>query len=134
MNKAAALHPIEIGALVALVNQERLSEAEHKARALLAMHPNEGMLWKILSVAQVRQGKDALPALRRTAELMPHDAEAHRNLGAALHDRGQWAEALSSLRRALAIQPGDVEAMIDAANACERWAKRVKRLRCINRR
>ena len=51
------------------------------------------MLWKILGVALMRQGKDALQALRRTTELMPHDAEAHGNLGAALHDQGQWAEA-----------------------------------------
>ena len=94
-----------------------MSEAEHEARALLAMHPNAGMLWKILGVALLRQGKDALQALRRTTELMPHDGEAHGNLGAALHDLGQWDEALVSLRRALAIQPHDVEALVDAADA-----------------
>lgn len=107
----------EIGALVALVNQDRPSEAEQKARALLALHPAAGMLWKILSVALVRQGKDALPALRRAAELMPQDAEAQSNLGSALHERGQWAEALASLRRALALRPDDVRALIEAANA-----------------
>ena len=64
--------------------QACLSEAEHQARALLSMHPNAGTLWKILGVALVQQGKDALPALRRTAELMPHDREAHSNLAAAL--------------------------------------------------
>jgi tetratricopeptide (TPR) repeat protein len=117
MNSASMLNPIEIGALVALVNQDRLSEAEHKARTLLTMYPNVGMLWKILSVALVRQGKDALQALRTTSELMPQDAEAHCNLGAALHDQGQWAEAVASLRRALAIQPHNVEALVDAANA-----------------
>ena len=47
------------------------------SRALLLHHPHEGMLWKVLSVALVRQGKDALLALRRAAELMPMDAEAH---------------------------------------------------------
>ena len=116
MNNTAALHPIDIVALVALVNQDRLGDAEQKARALLAMYPDDGMLWKILSVAQVRQGKDALQALRRTAELMQHDAEAHCNLGAALHDQGQWSEALASLERALAIQPDNVDALIDAAS------------------
>ena len=107
----------QIGALVGLVNQGHLNEAEHQARALLTMHPDLGTLWKILSVALVRQGKDALQALRRTTELMPHDAEAHRNLGAALHDRGQWAESLGSLGRALAIHPHDVQALVDSANA-----------------
>jgi tetratricopeptide (TPR) repeat protein len=117
MNRASILNPHEIGALVALVNQDRLSEAEHRARTLLGVNPNDGMLWKILSVALVRQGRDALQALRRTAELMPLDGEAHCNLGAALHDQGQWAAALASLQRALALQPRNVEALVDAANA-----------------
>jgi tetratricopeptide (TPR) repeat protein len=111
------LNPQEIGALVALVDQERLNEAERKARALLTMHPDAGMLWKILGVALMRQGKDALQALRRATELMPQDAEAHGNLGAALHDRGQWAEGLMSLHRALAIQPNNIETLVDTADA-----------------
>ena len=115
---AAAIENLQdIGALVALVNQDRLGDAEHQALALLKAQPNAGMLWKILSVALVRQGKDALPALRRTTELMPQDAEAHRNLGATLHDQGQWAASLESLRRALEIRPDDVEALVDAGNA-----------------
>lgn len=112
-----SVNPLKIGALVELVNQERLSEAERETRALLAMHPNAGMLWKILGVTLLRQGKDALQPLRRTIELMPHDGEAHGNLGAALHDLGRWDEALVSLRRALAIQPHNVEALVDAGDA-----------------
>ncbi len=109
--------PREIGALVALVEQDRLAEAESATRALLDRYPDAGMLWKILAVALVRQRRDALAALRRTVELMPEDAESHHNLGAALCDRGQWAEALSSLQQALRIQPDNAAALIDAANA-----------------
>jgi tetratricopeptide (TPR) repeat protein len=115
MNRA--LQTSEIGALVALVNQERLSEAEQRTRALLTVYPNAGMLWKILSVALMRQDKDALQALRRSTELMPRDVEAHGNLGAALRDRGLWAEALVSLRLALEIQPNAVEVLLDAADS-----------------
>jgi tetratricopeptide (TPR) repeat protein len=113
----AGLNPRDIGALVALVDQNRASEAEHRARTLLATHPNAGMLWKILSVALLRQDKDALQALRRTVELLPQDAEAHSNLAVALRDRGQWAAALASWHRALAIQPNEVETLVDAADA-----------------
>jgi tetratricopeptide (TPR) repeat protein len=112
-----ALQSSDIGALVALVNQDRLVEAEDKARELLSRYPNAGMLWKILGVALLRQSKDALPALRRTVELIPDDAEAHGNLGSALHDRGQWAAALESLSRALAGRPNDVELLVNAANS-----------------
>lgn len=111
------LDPHTIGSLVALVNQERLPEAEERAAALLVSHPDAGILWKILGVALLRQGKDALPALCRTAELLPQDAEAHGNLGLALHDRAQWTEALGSLKRALAIRPDDPQVLAAAANA-----------------
>jgi tetratricopeptide (TPR) repeat protein len=112
-----ALHPRDIGALIALLDQGHLSEAEHRARTLLSTYPRAGMLWKILGVALMRQGKDALAALRRTTELEPLDGEAHGNLGAALHDQGLWAEALVSLRRALEIQPHNIEALVDAGDA-----------------
>jgi tetratricopeptide (TPR) repeat protein len=107
----------EIGALVQLVDQGRLSEAETAVRSALLSHPNAGILWKILSVALVRQRKDALQALRRAAELLPNDAEALRNMGAALHDQGQWAAALDTLQQALAIEPNDVDTLVDTANA-----------------
>ena len=111
------LAPNEIGALVLLVQQERLAEAEQRTGALLKSHPDVGMLWKILGIALLRQGKDAVPALRRTAELLPTDAEAHANLGGVLHDRGRWAEALQSLLRALELRPRDADSLICAANA-----------------
>ena len=111
------LSAADIGALVELINLNQLQDAEHRTRALLETHPNAGMLWKILSVALMRQGKDALPVLRRATELMPHDAETHGNLGAFLCDQGRWAEALASLRRALEIQPHNDAMLVEAADA-----------------
>ena len=114
---SASVGPNEIGALVSLVQQERLAEAEQRAGALLKNHPNVGMLWKILGIALLRQGKDALPVLRRTTELLPQDAEAHANLGGVLHDQGRWDEALRSLQRALELRPRDPDSLVCAANA-----------------
>jgi tetratricopeptide (TPR) repeat protein len=107
----------ELGALVHMVNQERLPQAEEQALALLKTHPGNGMLWKVLSVALLRQGKNAFPALRKTVELMPRDAEAHANLGSALLTQGQYAAALASLQRALQLRPHDVDTLLDAADA-----------------
>ena len=64
---------------------------ERGARGLLSKHPRAGILWKILGVALLRQGQAALPELHRAAQLMPDDAEAQGNLGAALCDLGRWA-------------------------------------------
>jgi len=100
-----------------MIGQGRLSEAEQHSSTLLQRQPDSGTLWKIFGVALAGQGKEALPALRRAAELLPDDAEAHRNLAAVLHERGQLEEALVSLRRLLEIEPHDVPALIAAANA-----------------
>jgi tetratricopeptide (TPR) repeat protein len=110
------LHPGEIGALVALIDQARLGEAEQRALALLGAHADVGILWKILGVALLRQGKEPLPALRRAALLLPKDAEAQGNLGLALHDRGEWKEALESLERALRLGANDEQVLTGAAH------------------
>ncbi len=107
----------DIGALVALLDAGSLGDAESRCRTLLDLHPASGILWKILSVAQLRQGKDALAALQKAAELSPQDAEAHSNLGSAYHERGRWADALVSLRHALRLRPDDVAALVDAADS-----------------
>jgi tetratricopeptide (TPR) repeat protein len=116
----------DIGTLIALVNQDRLVEAEQRAKALLGRHPHEGMVWKILGVTQGRQGKDPLAAMRKTAELMPSDPEAHGNLGAVLHDQKLWEQALVSLRRALQLQPNDADALVNAADSLRELGRAVE--------
>ena len=110
------LNPYEIGALVALVDQNECSAAEAQCRSWLTKFPEAGMLWKILSVSLLRQGKNGLLALRRAADLMPLDAEAHKNLASALQDQGQPAEALESFNRCLALEPHDVHTLVQAAD------------------
>ena len=113
---AVSVGSADIGALVGLVHAGRLQEAEARAGALLRREPGAGMLWKILSVALLRQGKDALPALRKAAEVLPQDAEAHANLGSELRAGGEWDAALESLRRSLALEPRNADVLIEAAD------------------
>jgi tetratricopeptide (TPR) repeat protein len=108
---------VSIQSLIELINTGRAADAEQQVTGLLRARPSEGILWKILSVAQVRQNKDAMAALRRTAELLPDDAEAHANLGSELAARRQWDAALQSLRRSLAINPSNPDVLVDAADA-----------------
>jgi predicted O-linked N-acetylglucosamine transferase (SPINDLY family) len=51
------------------------------------------------------QGKSALAELEQAAALMPIDAEAHSNLGAAYLQCGRPADAQRSCQRALALNP-----------------------------
>ena len=109
--------------MVALLNAGRMAEAEYATRGALRSFPDAGMLWKILSVALLRQSRDALPALRRAAELLPDDAEAQGNLGSVLLDRELWSEALESFTRVLQLQPNDVEALVAAADALQKLGR-----------
>ena len=106
----------EINALAALVNAGRYAELEQSARQLLGLCPESGLTWQLLGVALRMQGKDALAALLRAAQLSPQDAVSHNNLGNALAQIGRADEALSSYRRALALMPDFAEAHNNLGN------------------
>lgn len=91
--------------LFTLFQTGRHAEMAAQARALLATHPQDGELWKALSVAQQMLGEDALPALEQALALLPGDAELAANLGALLAARGRWPEAKAAYERALRLQP-----------------------------
>lgn len=115
--KGAAPTPAEINQLVALFNAGRHVEMENRARLLVEQHPNSGVSWKALGISLQVQGKEALPALQKTAELSPDDAEAHTNLAIALRDLGRFDDAVASCRRALEIKPDFAEAHNNLGNA-----------------
>jgi tetratricopeptide (TPR) repeat protein len=96
--------------LVSLAKDGRHGELEKIARQLLAEAPDAGLLWKFLGLSLWMQGKDAVPALQRAAELLPADVEAHGNLGNALRAAGDLGRAAESHRRALAIDPDCAQA------------------------
>ncbi|MEQ1526103.1 MAG: tetratricopeptide repeat protein [Gallionella sp.] len=85
-------------------------ELEQSASDLLKSHPNAGGAWKLLGLSLQMQGKDALPAMQKAAELLPADAEIHANLAALLRARGQLETAIISGQRALKIRPDFPEA------------------------
>jgi len=105
----------DLAALAALMDEGRPAEAERLARDRLAQQPNAGILWKVLAVAQMRQGKGALPALKRTVQLLPGDAESHANLAAAWIEQRRWDEAIVTLHRVIELEPGNLSALLDTA-------------------
>ncbi|HLJ38423.1 MAG TPA: sulfotransferase [Steroidobacteraceae bacterium] len=101
----------ELTQLVGMLHAGALAAVEQRCRKRLEARPLDGMLWKILSVALLRQERDAMPSLRRAAELLPRDPETHLNLGLGLAALGQRAEAVASYRQSLALNPSGVEAL-----------------------
>lgn len=115
-----------VDALFTLLKAARHAELERAAGELLAHQPESGIVWKLLAVALAIQGKDALPALRKAAHLLPRDAEAQSNLGNALAAAGERTEALDCYRRALDIDPATRSAVLhgrlgDMLRACGRF-------------
>ena len=108
--------PAELGQLVMLFNTGRHAELESRVRPQLKQQPNSGIAWKLFGLALLMQGKEALPALQKTVQLLPNDAEAHSNLAGALRDAGQLEDAVASCRRAIQIRPDYAEAHNNLAN------------------
>jgi predicted O-linked N-acetylglucosamine transferase (SPINDLY family) len=96
--------------LFTLYSARRFGDMERLASTLLQRFPDDGNVWKALSVAQQVQGKDAVAALQKAIALLPRDAELPSNLGALLSDAGRLDEAVDSYRRALAIKPDFADA------------------------
>ena len=107
----------EINALIALYNTRRYAELESRARLLSERYPDFGFGWQLLGGALQMQGKDALHAFQKTAQLLPDDAVAHYNLGVAQKSAGRLDEAVASYRRAVALKPDYFEAHYNLGNA-----------------
>lgn len=100
--------PQEINAVIRLFNEGRDVEAATLAHAMTMRFPRHGFGWKALGAVLMQQGNnaDALPALRQSAALSPHDADVHSNLGLVLLEMGRLDQAEASCRAALRINPG----------------------------
>jgi len=100
-----------------LKNIERLYKAhdylamETAAREALDQYPNDGFLWKSISVALtiMKRDHEAFLATRKAAELLPQDLDAARNYGLLLERQGKLAEAEPWLRSAVRLAPRDSE-------------------------
>ncbi|HEX7641006.1 MAG TPA: sulfotransferase [Burkholderiaceae bacterium] len=103
--------------LAELFNSGRHAEMENLGRALTQQFPQSGQAWKALGTALQIQGKDAIEALSKAAQLLPGDPEAHNNLAAAMLDGGRALDAAQAARHALDLRPGYAEAHANLGKA-----------------
>ncbi len=102
--------PQEINALMVLFNQGQYTEVVSLTQRMTTRFPQSGFVWKALAVALQKQGKDALSAMQKAAELLPHDVEAQHNLAVFLKNLGQLEAAAMAYRRVLKLKPELVDA------------------------
>jgi tetratricopeptide (TPR) repeat protein len=105
--------PDDLKQINSMFNTGRYAELENRARSLLKLYPESGAIWKLFGPSLQMQGKDALPAMQRAAELLPNDAVVQYNLGIALKSAGQLDNAAASYHRAVALKPKFAEAHLN---------------------
>jgi predicted O-linked N-acetylglucosamine transferase (SPINDLY family) len=108
----------DLATLIGLHDQQRHEEAESLARRLISECPEHGLAWKILGSALRALGrlKEAMEVHQLTAQLRPHDYEAHFNLAYALQHQGQFDEAVKCYIAALGLQPNNPAAYNNLGN------------------
>ena len=96
----------------ALYDKGKLPEAEELYRKILKVSPDQFEALHYLGAIHLRQKKyqDSVRFITRAVEKNKRSAEAYSNLGLALLELGQAAQAIDSLDKALAIKPGFAQA------------------------
>lgn len=117
MNQVAHLSQTEINHLVTLFQTAQYDEVIEQAQARIEQFPDSGFLWKVLGAALQVQGKEALPALQKSVELAPGDANAHSTLGNTWQALGQFEKAAACHQHALTLNPIDAGAYCNLGNA-----------------
>lgn len=102
--------------LNSLFKSRKFAESEIFANALLERYPDSGLVWELLGLSLQMQGKNALHAFQKTAELMPEDAGAQYNLGSLQKLYRLLGDAAESYRRAIRLKPDFAEAYSNLGN------------------
>jgi hypothetical protein len=119
---------------VGLHQQGKVAEAEPLYRQALALSPNDPDALHLLGVARRALGEplDAIPLIRKALEISPGLHAAHRNLGNAYSDSGQYALAADHYRRFLAVE-SDKDVWISLGTAMKFQGQRAESLDAYDR-
>jgi tetratricopeptide (TPR) repeat protein len=93
------------------LNQNRLDEAEHDFRQVLAANPRAGGAYANLGVVYMRrkQWTRALQMLRKAEPLMPQEPGVRLNIGLAYYRQNDFLEAIPPLESVVHDQPAAVQ-------------------------
>lgn len=115
-NRALEISPTYYPALEGAVQLELRSQAPHAAvtlQRILAIHPDDATALRELASLFMKQKRpeDALPLLRRLAELQPSSDDAALDLAAVEFILGHYPNVISTLTPLVSRQTSDVQAL-----------------------
>ena len=125
----------EMDALIALYNQDKLTDVVRLAAALIAQYPSAFILYNISGAASIglKRLDEAVVSFERALAIEPNSGEAHNNLGIALYGLGRLDEAIASYRRALAINNANAPAHIHLGVAYKDCGQLEEAMACFMR-
>jgi tetratricopeptide (TPR) repeat protein len=99
-------------AIVQLIRQNRLEEAERQLWSVLARQPDQGWALDLMAGIRVQQKRtsEAEALLRKALVINPKDLEAWRGLGDVYAIVGNNPQALDSYSHVVSLAPADVRA------------------------
>ena len=92
--------------LLACYQVGKYDDAEKLAALMIQQFPKYHLGWQAMGALLSQKGMniEALYAFQKLTELVPQDAEAHRNLGVVLRELARTHEAKESFRQAIALK------------------------------
>ena len=101
----------------ALIEQNKLKEAEIASRKAIELRPNLADAYNNLGIILIKIGKlkDAEISTRKAIEIKPNFIDAHNNLGNILRSRGKLIEAKESFEKAIKIKPDYSQSQLNLA-------------------
>ena len=104
---------------IALINQNKLQEAEAIYRDLIESGSNNHIIYGNLAAICGMQGRldEVIEILKKTLHLKPNYPDAHNNLGNALKEKGHLNAAIDAYNKALELEPYYSDAYYNLGNA-----------------
>src|SRR5208283_3419434 len=112
----------ELNKGIALLNLQKLPEAERALDTAAAKEPSNPRVWYNLGLLRRSQGKsaEAIEAFQRVLKLDPNDPDTHYFLGTMYSQLQQYDKAIAEFEAVLRLQPLHASAQFGLARALQR--------------
>ena len=125
----------QLQALINLYSQGQLQQALHEAGTLVQKFPQSATLFIIQAATFKDLGHldHSIEAYTKALAIKPDNAEAHYNMGNALHEQGKLEEAVEAYNKAIIIKHDDAEVQNNLGVALQEQGKKEEAMKAYTK-